>query len=537
MPTMLLRFPGGRYHATPYGHHVNEGLVEWPPSPWRLLRALIACGYTTQGWNEMPPDARRLIETLASTLPRYRLPLASVAHSRHYMPILKMAKGREKTTLVFDTWAHVGDDVLAVCWDCVLDDAAAMLFDTLARNLGYLGRSESWVVARAIFNDDELPAGSESFPHNGERPNGLDWEQVSLMAAESPETYAAWRARSVNDLLKDLPLPKGKNKPSKRLEKEWAKAVAPFPDDLIECLQKDTSWWTGHRWSRPPGSRRVLYWRRRDALSVGPPLRASRNTPSSVKTMLLALTAPSGSRSALPSCSRTLPQAELIHRALVGRAGKGRCVYCPELTGKDRAGKPLTGHRHAHILPLDLDRDGHLDHVLIYAPMGLGAEAQRAVRGLRRTWTKGGTGEIQLALAGQGHLDDLRRLPSPLSAGIAAVLGPADGAFVWRSMTPVVLPRHLKRRGANTIKGQILAELVSRGLPSATIEILPWTDEIRTLRHHIRVRRHPATRPPVDTGFAMRLIFDRPVRGPIALGYGSHFGLGVFVTEECTVFP
>jgi CRISPR-associated protein Csb2 len=41
VPTLRLRFPGGRYHATPWGHHVNEGQVEWPPSPWRLLRALM----------------------------------------------------------------------------------------------------------------------------------------------------------------------------------------------------------------------------------------------------------------------------------------------------------------------------------------------------------------------------------------------------------------------------------------------------------------------------------------------------------------
>src|SRR5690606_34470106 len=39
MPTVLVEFPGGRYHAPPWGHHVNEGQIEWPPCPWRLLRA------------------------------------------------------------------------------------------------------------------------------------------------------------------------------------------------------------------------------------------------------------------------------------------------------------------------------------------------------------------------------------------------------------------------------------------------------------------------------------------------------------------
>jgi CRISPR-associated protein Csb2 len=42
MLALAIRFPAGRFHATPWGRHVNEGAAEWPPSPWRLLRALVA---------------------------------------------------------------------------------------------------------------------------------------------------------------------------------------------------------------------------------------------------------------------------------------------------------------------------------------------------------------------------------------------------------------------------------------------------------------------------------------------------------------
>ena len=49
MTRILFSFPGGRYHATPWGSHVNEGLVEWPPSPWRLLRPFIATAYDEGG--------------------------------------------------------------------------------------------------------------------------------------------------------------------------------------------------------------------------------------------------------------------------------------------------------------------------------------------------------------------------------------------------------------------------------------------------------------------------------------------------------
>ena len=41
--------PAGRFHATPWGRHVNEGAVEWPPSPWRFLRATGAAGVAGHG--------------------------------------------------------------------------------------------------------------------------------------------------------------------------------------------------------------------------------------------------------------------------------------------------------------------------------------------------------------------------------------------------------------------------------------------------------------------------------------------------------
>jgi CRISPR-associated protein Csb2 len=531
MPTLLLRFPAGRYHATPWGHHVNEGLVEWPPSPWRLLRAFIACGYTTQGWIEVPPAGRRLIEALAEVLPRYRLPPASVAHSRHFMPLGVLDNGREKPTLVFDTWADVGEEALVVRWDCSLDEEARLLFEVLARHLGYLGRSESWVDAEAIPDDAEVPAGSDAYPHVDGHRGERGWEQVSLIAAEPASTYTEWREQCVAKALEPFPLPE-KKKPSKKLEKDRALAIAPYPIDIIDALQRDTAWWKQHRWSQPPGSRRVLYWRRSDALAVGPPTPAIRRPPAPVTTMLLALTTPSGIRSALPLRGRALPQAELLHRALVARAGHGSRIECPELTGRDAEGKPLAGHRHAHVLPVDLDSDGHLDHIIVHAVMGLGPVAQRALRGLKRTWTKGGVGELQVALAGQGGIDDLRALPAPLDRGIAALLGSKIGSWVWTSFTPLVLPRYQKARGANTLASQVNSELASRGLPSAVVEVLPWDEETGRLRHAVRIRRSPAKPPPVNAGFSVRLVFEQPVRGPIAIGYAAHFGLGLFVAAD-----
>lgn len=534
MATILLRFPGGRYHATPWGHHVNEGHIEWPPSPWRLLRALIATGYATQAWEEIPPVGRQLIVTLSSVLPTYQLPSASAAHSRHYMPIGKLDKGMEKKTLVFDTWANVGDGEMIVRWDCDLDGESTQLFTTLVEALGYLGRSESWVEAEEI--SDSVPLREEriAFPHSANNNPGPEWEQIPLMAATTPETYSSWRKKRVEKLLAELPLPEGNKRPTKALLKKRDTAILPYPETLLECLQKDTAWWKKQRWSQPPGSQRVLYWRRTDSLVVSTPPVRHRPTARPVTTMLLAITTPSGNKSALPPVQRTLPQAELFHRAIVGRVAKGQRIDCPELIGKDQHGKPLQdGHQHAHILPLDLDNDGHLDHLLIHALMGLGDSAQNAIRTMKQTWTKGRTGDLQVALVGRGDLDCLRQLPSPLNHRIEELLAPIGGSQTWISTTPFVAPRHLKRTGKNDLTGQINAELDSRGLPGATdVEILPWYPSTLKLRHFIRVRHHGGSPPPNDTGYSLRIHLSEPITGPLTLGYASHFGLGLFSASD-----
>ena len=543
--SLAFQFVSGRYHATPYGHHVNEGLVEWPPSPWRLLRALISVGYTSGAWTNDPPAvATSLIEKLSAELPSYALPDAVGTHSRHFMPVGRFNSDKvEQTTLVFDTWLRVADGELIVSWpNVLLDDAERIALKLLVGRLNYLGRSESWVAAQVADGTEPTPEAN-CFPERSGASPGPGWEQIDLIAPENPDDYMAWRRSAVDAALVDLPLPAGRE-PAKALLNRREKAAAPYPDNLLDCLQKDTTWLRSHGWSRPPGSRRVFYWRRTNAISTGTP-KASTVSPRRppVEAMLLSLTNASRNDHALPPVSRTLPQAELLHRALVGIAARLGSMP-PELTGRDENGRPFRGpHRHAHINPLDLDGDGHLDHVLIWAPGGLGADAQAAIRRTRRTPAKGAVEPLRLALAGHGHVRDLVELQGDYGRGIARIQGPAD---VWESLTPFVLPRYIKKRGRNTLAGQVRAELLSRKLPEPTVvqclapgsavpngTLAPSrqtgrdTAEWHHLRHFVRSRQR-GPQPPVDVGFSIRLEFAKPVCGPIAIGYGSHFGLGLF---------
>jgi CRISPR-associated protein Csb2 len=250
----------------------------------------------------------------------------------------------------------------------------------------------------------------------------------------------------------------------------------------------------------------------------------------SVQFMLLSMTTQSGNDRALPPVTRTLPQAELLHRALTSFVTRNGGTN-PVLTGCDDLKRPLKGpHDHAHILPLDLDDDGHLDHVLIWAPKRLDGSAQNAIRAIRRTYTKGGIEPLRLALVGAGRPDDLILLPDEYGRRLGVIFGPRDGARKWRSLTPFVAPRYLKKNGGNTLIGQVTSELAARGFPEPVeVGVLEAGDHPEFLRHrHFIRKRRSGPQPPADFGYSLEIGFDKPIFGPLCLGYGSHFGLGLF---------
>ena len=71
---------GGGYHARPCGVFGRDGIPEWPPSPYRLLRALIAA------WKYNLPDIGKdvvfsIVRQMASAPPEFILPPASVVRA------------------------------------------------------------------------------------------------------------------------------------------------------------------------------------------------------------------------------------------------------------------------------------------------------------------------------------------------------------------------------------------------------------------------------------------------------------------------
>ncbi|AUX19851.1 CRISPR-associated protein [Sorangium cellulosum] len=561
MLRLAIRFLSGSYHATPWSRHVNEGDIEWPPSPWRLYRALLATGFARLGWTAVPPEGRTLIERLAASPPVYHMPPASTGHTRHYMPLYKNA-----TAKVLDAFAFVGRDegaVLGVTWEVEPTEAERALFAALADRLSYLGRAESWVAAEVT---DALPE-TLSPCRASECAPGPEYERIALLAPLDAATYAAFRRDRVSTTpgaRQEEPARRGAKAPKKgAMSREAAKLEALYPVDLLAALLKETGDLQREGWSQPPGSRWLSYWRERDALakvSARAPRSAHERAPRA-DTALLALASDTTNGEVLPRLVDGLLRMEVLHAALVRRSDRGDGLGpSPCLTGKDARGEPRRGHGHAWLLPASLERNEQLDHVLVHAAMKLDERAYEALSSVRVFYWNN-VPRTFVTLVGLGVREDFEQAVPYVRA-----------ATVWKSVLPFVPPRHLKRQGANSLEGQVQAELASRNLPPAErieVEIDGgdyraasdfwdlWQrrhpgqihlaahggEEDRALRpeerlatrwRHFRSARllKPEQRPPVVASLGLRLTFAKPVRGPIALGYASHFGLGVMAPER-----
>jgi len=508
-------FPGKRYHATPWGSHVNEGLLEWPPSPWRLLRALVACWHRKAQAEITVDTMTSLVDQLAGSLPEFGVPRGWRAHTRHYMPT------HSNPNNIYDTFLHLPDAAsLHISWPNVqLSSEQQAALELLFDRLGYLGRAESWVCCRRIapeqLNINVRPA-----------TGAADEALVRLLAPLTSRELLALLAKAAP------------GKAAGKTKKKASKRKLSMPETVLETLHAETSDVHASKWDRPPGSRWVEY-----ALPEEILMSPDRVRPTSALRAVTPAQPWSVARYAVtgkvvPRLTEALRVAERVHQRLIGLT-KGTDGVS-QFSGQDEAGVPLVGNQHAYVFcESNLNPQGRITHVTVCSRTAFTAAAESALHSMTGVW---GVGEnpIQLILLGLGSVPDFGGLRT--QAGQSAALAPS--ATTWESRTPFVSTRHPKATRAGVPKlddrglqigspehdlRRLLAEV---GLPEPTeIEPLPDTAlgghptrwlEFRTQRTRGGGRRAS------DWGRGFRLVFPAPVSGPICLGYGAHFGLGLF---------
>jgi CRISPR-associated protein Csb2 len=236
-----------------------------------------------------------------------------------------------------------------------------------------------------------------------------------------------------------------------------------------------------------------------------------------------------------PSITQAVSVADRVHDALCkwSDQGKGRANV---FTGLGDDGKPHTDHRHAHIFcEANGPRDA-ITHITIWAPMGFDEAACLALRKLNKVWGHGGH-DIHLVLHGIGQPGDFKD---------CALFGKAR---VWRSLTPFVSTRHAKTFRDGRPKMDASGWQVGSGAhdllrllalhPQGIAATIKQCDErerpfqfgnryLRSLQFET-IRHDGSGNRGNSSGNAFTITFPKPVSGPLALGYGSHFGLGLFI--------
>ena len=471
MTTVELRFPAHRFHATAWGRHVNEGIPEWPPSPYRLMRALYDAW--KRKYAEIPEaSVEGLFGALATEAPRFGLPRAVASHTRSYLSSNSFDPSDK--SLIFDAFVSVGHEGKCyLSWpglELTVDQRE--LLKRLLGSLNYLGRSESWVEA-------------------------------SLVEADADSTFICEPLKMSNRNGVAVPVACVVPKQDYRDKRRWLDALAYSTTDLIK----------EHR-SAPPVLRMVQYVRPTGALTthLPPPRRTHVAGPQAV---LLGLDAP-----VLPLVTATVEVAEQvrmrlmgIHKRIVGDPAK----LSARFSGKYEDGTPRQGHEHAFILPLGNDR-GRIDRVLVltHAKDGFQPDEMRAILGLRELYGIASDRPIRLVATGRGAIDDPKLRPP---------------AATVVSTTPFVTARHWRKgRGhfQEFLKEEVRRECRNhRLLEPARVDLLERPTGLFEWVEYRRNRKQDPVRP----GYGFRIEFAEPVPTPFSLGYGCHFGLGQFRRE------
>jgi CRISPR-associated protein Csb2 len=494
-------FPLGRFHATPWRiNPFDDPHGEWPPSPWRLVRGVVARWY--QWWREDADAAGQsldaLIQALCTSSYGFHLPVHARrgAPLRQYFPVefgwnpkekKKAAVRSYNTSLAQDNYVCLPrNDDGAIWWFLESDQWNEKLAEALnecLKRMTYFGRAEAFTRVAVEMNPTNAPA-----------PNCTLTERRIPGAAPVlvPESSAT------------------------------RKDIERVTDDS-ETVRR----------SVPPGAR--FLYATRPARSAARPAGALRRTYRETNLIQFAIgwNVPPETR-AIVRLTAKLRGAALkeMLRILTGdpqvtwsKAPRDVRAEAAAMAGKDPDGKPLKGHRHTEYLVWCEDgepvrllawRDGRPFHE---------KEQEALLRAAGR----------QFSWAASGDRADVWKVRLvPLDRAVPLPPG-FDGAtaVVWESVTPYVPPRHHMRGGKprlrESIEHQVRRELSLRGFGEAEQVAVEELGDPEWVAVHLP-RKERSNRPFIGDrrGYRLRLRFPAPVGGPIRLGHSSSFGLGLF---------
>lgn len=521
MPLYLeQQFPLGRFHATrwnqgPFGDRYGE----WPPSPWRLIRAL---AFRWFQWSRETGETDKqrlnvLLNSLGKHPPKFYVPELTWRGPafKQYFPTevawTDAKKGaaaykETKKTLNEDHYRAISRDA-SIYWAWPdLSEVDVELLDSLLARVLYFGRAESWTRIKRV---DSLPS-NPGVLCTLEARSTVD--SVPVLAAIPGKDLDMNMALEITENLSNREIPSGTmwlfarlpKRPKVKLEKE---AKDSFPNE-IPLMQ----FAVGGR-VFPPKELWVKV--------------AERFRGSVLRERLRQIT---GEKNVSYSSLDPMQKREL-----------------KLLSGKDEFGKPLEDHQHAYFALLP-DGNGQPTRLVAWRETPFTKEEVKAFLA---------ASESEIFWDYSTSNWSLKVVPLPFDTSKPTAFSD-ESSIIWRSLTPFVPPASRKRfrkngreRPGETPEMVVYKIGKKKGLPQPIrVEIMAsdghWIErgaqdtlaEMKsswlTIHHTLKERKGlpGSTRPNRSPGYYLRLTFNQPVRGPLILGESSHFGLGLFVPES-----
>ena len=190
MLQIKIQFHTNQYQACAWGNLHAEGVIDWPPAPWRILRAIVAGAYNTHLPEKHRPTLKGLLHKLAAALPSYTLPPTTYTQHRSPRPQmnLKTAKVKPgKTLYSAGLLMSSAQNHLFVHWPVTLLETEELVLSLCLSGLTYFGRKES-VATLAL---------AETAPKSNSEPDPQGTRMVAI-AEPSLDADALWNALTLS---------------------------------------------------------------------------------------------------------------------------------------------------------------------------------------------------------------------------------------------------------------------------------------------------------------------------------------------------
>jgi CRISPR-associated protein Csb2 len=492
----------GRYHAHLWGQaQFAMAEAEWPPSPWRLLRALTWAWFDARPRPSSEGERDDLITKLAlSCPPEIWLPVTAFNELRFYQPL-----EHNKRALHHDFFAVPRGGSFYFAFDADLSPDQERLLRALLSRLRYFGRAESRAALWVSETLREPPRGFHRVVPR-DRANGFDWIPRRVLCP-TPD-----RAFKPADLWAVRPVQSGTKRKQSNSVGEADTVPIHLVDALIDARKPLPDGATWVEYAQPVGS--LVYELPRRARSRPP-------EPSFVETKSVVLRL----------CRRIpIPLAETV---AIARAYREAVVdwyrttaggpHSLSLTGRQEDGSIDRTHRHLYYLPQPAKGTTRLDALIVRVPADVSL-SQLELDALLR---------VERVVLAKGDRYPITLVPEQINddAEVAS-------ARHWKSLTPFLAPHnHRLRRDSTSPDSQLVSFIENLCTLTPTVELTRGPagagERTAVCTHLYGVGRDglPAWRFTRRLGHWFILKFDRPIALPMSVGTDSHFGLGQFAPD------